>query len=82
MTREMAVLGVPTISVYQDAMLAVDRYLLESNAFVHRPTLRADEALAYLENSARRPPNRMLLQKGQRAYDMIKNEILAAKTAA
>ena len=82
MTREMAVLGVPTISVYQDAMLAVDRYLLDADAFVHRPALRADEALAYLDSAARRPPNRLLLQKGKQAYDMIKREILAAPLAA
>ena len=35
MTREMAVLGVPTVSVYQDELLDVDRYLLEIDAFVH-----------------------------------------------
>jgi predicted glycosyltransferase len=28
MTREAAVLGIPTISVYQGELLAVDRYLL------------------------------------------------------
>ena len=36
MTREMAVLGIPTMSVYQDELLDVDRYLLKVGAFVHR----------------------------------------------
>ncbi len=76
MTREMAVLGIPTISVYQDELLDVDRYLLAEKAFLHRPDLTAAEALRHLEQSARRPPNRDLLQKGRRAYDMVKAAIL------
>ena len=76
MTREMAVLGIPTISVYQDELLDVDRYLLDHQAFLHRRDLTAAEALRYLEQSARRPPNRDLLQKGRRAYDMIKSAIV------
>ncbi|MBA4142657.1 MAG: DUF354 domain-containing protein [Nitrosospira sp.] len=76
MTREMAVLGIPTISVYQDELLDVDRYLLDIGAFEHKPTLTATEALKYLENASRRPPNRELLEKGRAAYNMVKNEIL------
>lgn len=78
MTREMAVLGIPTISVYQDELLAVDRYLLAQKAFAHIPQLRARQALDYLDTMSRRPPNLMLLQKGRAAYDMVKREILAA----
>lgn len=76
MTREMAVLGIPTISVYQDELLDVDRYLLAQDAFLHRPLLTAKEALQYLEHSSRRPPNRDLLEKGRSAYDTIKLAIL------
>jgi uncharacterized protein len=76
MTREMAVLGIPTISVYQDKLLDVDRYLLAHDALLHRPLLTAAEALRYLEHSTRRPPNRDLLQKGRVACDMIKSAIL------
>lgn len=76
MTREMAVLGIPTISVYQNELLDVDRYLLELGAFLHRPELTAVEALEYLDLAAHRPPNRELLEKGRAAYDMVKNEIL------
>lgn len=76
MTREMAVLGIPTISVYQDELLDVDRYLLKGEAFAHKPELMAEDALRYLELTESRPPNRELLEKGRAAYDMIKNEIL------
>lgn len=76
MTREMAVLGIPTISVYQDELLDVDRYLLSINAFDYNPRLTASEALNFLNKAAHRPPNRELLEKGRAAYVMVKNEIL------
>lgn len=76
MTREMAVLGVPTISVYQDELLDVDRYLMEVDAFLHKPQLTAAEALQYLAQATQRPPNRDLLRKGKEAYDLVKQRIL------
>jgi predicted glycosyltransferase len=76
MTREMAVLGIPTISVYQDELLDVDRYLLRIGAFVHKPDLTAPEALRYLESASHRPASRELLEKGRAAYDMVKSAIV------
>ena len=76
MTREMAVLGIPTISVYQDALLDVDKYLLSQHAFIHSPELTAIEALRFLDRSARRPPNKELLSKGHHAYELIKSTIV------
>jgi len=78
MTREMAVLGIPTISVYQEKLLDVDRYLLKMGALVHRPGLSADAALRHLDRSARRPASRELLEKGHQAYELIKSTILTA----
>jgi len=76
MTREMAVLGIPTVSVYQDELLDVDRYLLEAGAFVHDPALTSVTLLSLLDSAARKPANRLLLEKGKEAYAMIKNAIL------
>ncbi len=76
MTREMAVLGVPTISVYQDELLDVDVHLLKEGAFVHRPELSAAQALEYLQHAAQQPPNRGLLEKGKLAYDLVKRTLL------
>lgn len=75
MTREMAVLGIPTISVYQDELLDVDRYLLSQKAFLHMPQLTADEALHYLDVSNNSPPNNFMLKQGRQAYRMIKDEV-------
>ncbi len=77
MTREMAVLGIPTVSVYQDELLDVDRYLLDVGAFVHDPALTAPTLLTILDGAARKPANRVLLDKGRQAYAMIKREILS-----
>lgn len=76
MTREMAVLGIPTISVYRDALLGVDRHLIAAGALVHRPWLTAAQALGYLEQAARRAPQRELLEKGRAAYALLKQRIL------
>ncbi|GGY58215.1 DUF354 domain-containing protein [Pseudoduganella albidiflava] len=76
MTREMAVLGIPTISVYQDALLDVDQHLLETGAFRHEPQLTAQQALDYLAIATARPPDRRLLEKGKAAYNMVKQHIL------
>lgn len=80
MTREMAVLGIPTISVYQDALLDVDRHLLSLGAFEHRPQLSAPEALACLETAAHKPANRILLDKGRAAYGLLMRKILNIST--
>jgi len=78
MTREMAVLGVPTISVYQEALLDVDRYLIAEGACAHLPALTARDALDYLASRERAGPNTGLLAKGRAAYDMIKHEVTHA----
>lgn len=78
MTREMAVLGIPTISVYQDELLDVDRFLLDQGAFVHRPHLTADELLDRASRATRGMPNRALLDKGREAYRQIRDTILRA----
>ena len=79
MTREMAVLGIPTISVYQSALLDVDKYLLRNGLLEHRPDITVDEILRLLDDGERRPPNRALLEKGKQAYDLIKRTLLDAE---
>ena len=76
MTREMAVLGIPTISVYQDELLDVDRHLLEVGAFLHLPHLTASQALEFLATVGQRPPNRNLLDKGKTAFELVRKQIL------
>jgi predicted glycosyltransferase len=76
MTREMAVLGIPTISIYQAELLEVDRYLLRVGCMEHRPELDAPTALKILERASQRGPNSELLDKGKAAYELLRRTIL------
>lgn len=80
MTRESAVLGIPTISIYQDELLDVDRFLIEKGFMVHQPNLDAAFVTRFLERIDKRPPDRDLLRKGREAYDLIKCTLLEGGT--
>lgn len=73
MTREMAVLGIPTISVYQDTLLDVDQYLIDHGMMIHKPDLTGPFAVDYLEKCEAKGANDYLLNKGKETYDLIKN---------
>ncbi len=75
MTREAAVLGIPTISVYQDSLLDVDRYLIDQGIMVHNRNLDAGFVRHFLDETERREPGRELLDKGKEAYELIKRTL-------
>jgi hypothetical protein len=76
MTREMAVIGVPTISIYQDKLLKVDKYLIEVGAMVHVKNLTADFVDKFLIESISSRANSELLLKGRATYYNIKSQLL------
>jgi hypothetical protein len=76
MTREAAVLGVPTISVYQDELLEVDRYLIRQGDMAHCMIPDRDFVQNFLESKQRGKANAELLEKGEAAYRMIIDVIL------
>lgn len=75
MTREMAILGVPTISVYQDALLDVDRFLIDHGYLVHSPQPTAAMARELLERHIRQN-GVSLLQQGEQARTLILQTLL------
>lgn len=75
MTREMAVIGIPTISVYQDDMLDVDQYLIKLGLMQHLPKLTTENVLKYLEQNNSKPADKNLLLKGKESYYLIKSKI-------
>lgn len=77
MTRELAILGVPTISVYQDDLLEVDKYLISENVMFYEPNITAQIVESYLSNKASRTLNNTIMEKGENAYQMLKHKILA-----
>lgn len=79
MTREAAVLGIPTISIYQDKFLDVDSFLIEKGFMVHKRHLDAAFVMEFLDKVGKRPPDKQLLHKGREAYELIKKTLLNNK---
>lgn len=79
MTREFALLGIPTISVYQDKLLAVDRLLVRYNLLEHIPELNIAQVSNALANREVHAKSNALLDMGRQAYGILRNEILVAE---
>lgn len=79
MTREMAVIGIPTISVYQDALLDVDKYLIKEGIMMHDMNLTSEKVESVLRDVKSKEASPVLLEKGERAYNLIKEQILKIK---
>jgi hypothetical protein len=80
MTREMAMLGIPTISVYNDSLLDVDKYLISNGMMQYEKNISARKIIQLIENSSSQSPSHQLMQKGEAAYQLFKNEILNTYT--
>ncbi len=76
MTRELAILGIPTISVYQDDLLEVDDYLISKKLMLHEPNITAEKVECYIQQLQNKAPAQELMNKGKEAYYLFKNEIL------
>ena len=76
MTRELAILGIPTISVYQDDLLEVDQFLITKGLMLHEPFLTPEKVEAILTSLQNAPPSLELMNKGKRHYNLFKQEIL------
>ena len=76
MTREMAVLGVPTISVYQNDLLAVDKYLVSRNKMLHLPQLDVLDVEKFIKSKDSYFLDLELSEKGKETYKLIKKLIL------
>lgn len=77
MTREMAILGIPTISVYQAELLDVDKFLINEGLLVFSPRITTQEVIKFTkikENNLSKSES--ILRKGKTAYDLLKYSIL------
>lgn len=77
MTREMAVVGIPTISVYQDALLDVDKFLIDNGIMMYEPKLNAQRMQEILASAQSREASTAILDKGEQTYNYIKQLILS-----
>lgn len=77
MTREIAMLGIPTISVYQANLLDVDRLLIAKGLTWHEPNLTIEKLEAYLGEIPQKIPDLELMKQGKETYHLFKNQILS-----
>lgn len=75
MTREMAMVGIPTISVYQDDLLEVDKLLINTHQMLHKKQLILDDIEESINYFNAEPHINDLMFKGKHAYTMLMNEI-------
>jgi len=77
MTREFALLGIPTISVYQDKLLAVDNLLLEHDLLFHYPQLTIDQVHTVLDELKNKSSKNEFMEMGRSAYEILRSNIIA-----
>jgi len=77
MTREFALMGIPTVSMYQDDLLEVDKYLIEHGILL-RETEPSKIDQAFIENLAKRDVKLSvkMVEKGKDARRLINHLIL------
>lgn len=76
MTREMAIIGIPTISVYQGALLDVDQFLISEKLMFHETELTKDKLENILCETKKNSNTNSLMEKGKCAYDLFINTLL------
>ncbi|MBI5617976.1 MAG: DUF354 domain-containing protein [Gammaproteobacteria bacterium] len=68
MTRELALLGVPTFSLYQDLPLRADEYLVRRGMMRYKPNASCREILQFFAEAGTGQPDWELLAMGEAAY--------------
>lgn len=76
MTRELAVLGIPVISIYQAELLCVDKYLIDKGQMIVKPNITFEEIKSVLQKDISIKKDLSVLNEGQKSYDTIKNIII------
>lgn len=79
MTRELAVLGIPVISIYQSEMLRVDKYLVDKGQMKIKPDITYQEIKTILESVNALKPDSSVLDEGLVSFNIIKNLIIDLK---
>lgn len=79
MTRELAVLGIPVISIYQAEMLCVDKYLVEKGQMKINPDITYEEIKINLITDNNLIKDKSILEEGKQSYNIVKELILKIK---
>jgi predicted glycosyltransferase len=75
MTRELAILEIPVISIYQAELLSVDRYLVEKGLMKVAPGITYEEIKDTIIKGSADNKSRAALNEGKESFSIIKNLI-------
>jgi hypothetical protein len=76
MTRELAVLGIPVISIYQAEILRVDKFLVEKGQMKIKPNISFEEIKDILKGENKLKQDSSILDEGKLSYDLVKKLIV------
>ncbi len=79
MTRELAVLGIPVISIYQAELLCVDKYLVERGRMKIKPNITYEEIKMNLMEENNLNKDLSILDEGKESYNIIKQFFVKLK---
>ena len=76
MTRELAMIGIPTISVYQGDLLEVDKLLIENGLMRYAKAISSNDVITLSHQLPIANQGNTLMAKGKQAYDILYNTII------
>ncbi|GAB1452039.1 hypothetical protein MASR2M47_20950 [Draconibacterium sp.] len=79
MTRELAVMGIPVISIYQAEILCVDKYLVDRGLMKIKPDITYEEIKIKLKEGFNSIKDSSILDEGKESFDIIKELIVNLK---
>ena len=79
MTRELAVLGIPVISIYQAEMLCVDKFLIEKGQMKIKPNITYKEIKVILKEENKSIKDSSILDEGKLSFNLVKKLIVNLK---
>jgi uncharacterized protein len=75
MTRELAAIGIPSVSVYQSELLNVDKWLISKGLLVHDPDLTPVKLKRYSKQLQENSGDNVVMKDGEMAYALFKKTI-------
>jgi predicted glycosyltransferase len=76
MTRELAILEIPVISIYQAELLSVDKYLVDKGLMKVSPSIGYEEIKNTISSISVAEKNWSVLNEGKESFAIIKNLII------
>ncbi len=81
MNRELAILGVPVVSVYQAHLLAVDQYLVDAGYITLAPKITAKGLIKIIDKARPNLDTELLLAAGEESFRMLLEKINTIQNA-